>query len=254
MSANTSAAPAYSQTAPQTAADPNAAPPAQSAAAGPDTMTDPNAAPPAETAAAPAPDTMAAAQPAAGAPSADEQQLAQEAGLSGVPMSAQDVCAQRTVTLSDHEGMTRSQKVENAVDRASVCRVQSVVINAPAREAASLKRTIVAQGVPEEAITTQRATASEANVQMSFNGVATSSAQFSALFNPNYAANANSYAPTASDAPGYIPGSNPAPAPTAPQTAAPAPDTQMNDPAIAPEATTAPQHAPENTATPPQVQ
>jgi hypothetical protein len=221
------AAPAYDApadpAAAPSAADPNTAENAPAAPA--DTM---------QSAQSPAPDAadQAFAQPAS-APSEAEMQLARDAGLAGVPMTAQDVCAQRTVTLADHEGMTRTQKVENAVDRASVCRVQAVVINAPTAEANRLKRVIVAQGVPEEAITMQRASASDATVQMSFNGVATSSAQYSALFNPNYAANSYGQSTQSDAGAGYAPSSAPGmAAPSAP--AAPASD--MNAPEAAPDA------------------
>lgn len=193
---------------------------------------------------------QANAQTDAGNSPIDEMQLAQEAGMSAVPMTAQDVCAQRTVTLSDHEGMSRAQKVEFAVDRASVCRIQNVVISAPSREAARLQRAIIAQGVAEEAISLQQASASDATVQMTFGGIATSNEQYAQMFNPQYAAaNANRFAPaSASDAsPGYPPSNAPAADPAAPSvepsTAAPeAPSAtpNMND-SVTPSDPAAPQ-------------
>src|SRR5262249_52422558 len=81
--------------------------------------------------------TPADAQPAGGM--MDDMQLARDAGMSAAPMTPQQVCTQRTVTLSDHAGMTRMQKARFAVDRASACKMQNLVIKAPGGEASRLR-------------------------------------------------------------------------------------------------------------------
>jgi hypothetical protein len=201
----------------------------------------------AENPAAPAPPSQAYAQSAVATPADAQLQVTRESGMSGIPMTPQDVCAQRNVSLSGYAGIRRMQMVRFAVDQASVCRMQQITINGSAREAARFRRQILSQGVAEDMISTQRGSASGASVQMTFAGLATSSPQYAALFNPQYAAN-TSYSPaTASDAgQGYAPATAPAAAPTAnAATSAPAPDTAassaatpMDSTAGAPAATT----------------
>lgn len=164
-------------------------------------------------------------------PSPEMVSLVQDMGLSGVPMTAQDVCAPRNVSLQRSGDMTAAQKVRFAVDYASVCKTQQVVIRAPRAQAARLERLVEQQGVPADMISTETASSSDATVQMTFAGLATSSDQYAALFNPQYAANAGYNAATSSDATGYsssttAPASTynaPAPAPSTTPDAASAP-------------------------------
>ncbi|HWA01788.1 MAG TPA: hypothetical protein VG841_15885 [Caulobacterales bacterium] len=155
-------------------------------------------------------------------PSPEMVALVQEMGLSGVPMSAADVCAQRSVSLEPGNSMSRDQKVRFAVDYASVCKTQQVVIRAPRSQQARLQRIVEDHGVPAEMISTETASASDASMQMNFAGLATSSAQYAAIFNPQYAAN-TSYAP-APGASSYM-----GPTESAPQTPTPPPTTDYNN-------------------------
>jgi len=184
-----------------------------------------------------APDQYASAESTAGADitmSPTMVQYAQEAGLSGVPMSAAEVCAPRSVELGgtrlSHE---RRNQLEFAADRASACEIQRVTIQAPAGREGALRQTLVERGVDEASIEVEQA--EELGVELTFAGVATSSEQYAAIFNaPQFASNAEattqplSYAP-ATQPSGYQQTSyTPATSPSAP-TATPASyDTTMS--------------------------
>jgi hypothetical protein len=155
-------------------------------------------------------------------------ELAQDAGMQAVPMSAAAVCQPRAVDLSGGASHDNRNALEFAVDRASVCDLQEIAL--PARGAASFRQALIRQGVDASKIVEGESGATEA--RMTFGGVATSGGQYAAIFNPvRTAANTQtqgmSYAPSASPAaPSYSAPATPAPSA---QPAAPAPDHSSMD-------------------------
>lgn len=156
--------------------------------------------------------TTATAQPATYQSAEDALAVAQDAGMEAVPMTAQAVCAPRLVSLDTSEySRTLTAKVENAVDHASVCDVQEVVIQGAGSRANSIERTLIARGVDEASIRVEpTADAEGAGVRMTFAGVATSSEQYAQVFNaPQLAYNAPAATPSAAQpspsAPSYGP-------------------------------------------------
>jgi hypothetical protein len=160
-------------------------------------------------------------------------ELAQDAGMQAVPMSAAAVCQPRSLDLAGGATHDNRNQLEFAVDRASVCELQEIAL--PARGAASFRQALIRQGVDASKIVEGEGGSTEA--RMTFAGVATSGGQYAALYNPvRTAANTQNYAPAqspnASDAsPSYAP----APSTTAPNVApstapaAPAPDHSSMD-------------------------
>ncbi|HYD87073.1 MAG TPA: hypothetical protein VEA80_06345 [Vitreimonas sp.] len=139
---------------------------------------------------------------------------AQEAGMDGVPMTAAEVCAPREISLA--QGTSRlnhaaRNQLEFAADRASACETQRVLITAPDGRASAVRETLVDHGFDDTMIEVQRA--DELGVELTFAGVATSSAEYAAIFNAPQFASASqtpttmqqpsSYAPTAAPESGY---------------------------------------------------
>lgn len=136
-------------------------------------------------------------------------ELAQDAGMQAVPMSAGAVCQPRAVDLSGGATHDNRNALEFAVDRASVCELQEIQL--PARGAASFRQALIRRGVDESKIGDSGAN----EARMTFAGVATSSAQYAAMFNPvRTAANTTSAAPSYAPAPSAAPSSSYAPAPS----------------------------------------
>lgn len=110
------------------------------------------------------------------------QEAALEAGMAGTPMNATDVCATREVDLGSSR-LTRDsrQQLRFAVDRASACEINQVVINAPRGREDAVRQLLISHGVDVADIQVQEA--SELGVEMRFAGVATSSEYYASIFN-----------------------------------------------------------------------
>jgi len=110
------------------------------------------------------------------------QEAALEAGMAGTPMNATDVCATRDVDLGSSR-LTRDsrQQLRFAVDRASACEINQVVINAPRGREDAVRQLLISHGVDVADIQVQEA--SELGVEMRFAGVATSSEYYASIFN-----------------------------------------------------------------------
>lgn len=115
--------------------------------------------------------------------SASMLQHAVDAGMSGVPMTAAEVCAPREVDLGASSRLSRDNmnKLENAADRASVCATQRVLVRAPGGRADAIRATLVEHGIDEARIDVEEGDA--AAVEMHFAGVATSSQYYAQLYN-----------------------------------------------------------------------
>ncbi|MBC7770749.1 MAG: hypothetical protein H7124_18350 [Phycisphaerales bacterium] len=135
-------------------------------------------------------------------------EYAQEAGMAGVPMSAAEVCAPRDVSLAQGTSRLNSatrQQLRFAADRASACDVQRVVIQAPDGRGAAVRQTLVEHGFDDAEIEVVRG--SELGVEMTFAGVAFSSAEYAAMFNAPQYASAGQVAPQPSSYPATAPSS-----------------------------------------------
>ena len=174
---------------------------------------EPSAAPIQEAQTAPDPypqtsDTYAQTAPATGA-SIDLSDEAVMAGMDGVPMTAADVCAPRSVSLTDSGSrLNRDARrhLINATDHASACEMQRVVIRAPDGSGAAARATLVDLGVDESLIEVEPAEDGGLALEMQFAGVATSSEEYAAIFNP---------VQTAALSPDQVPAAPPEPAPEA---------------------------------------
>jgi hypothetical protein len=161
------------------------------------------------------------------ATSASLDQHARDAGMDAMPMTAQEVCAPRELSLTT--GGTRlsrdkQHQLINAADRASVCEFQRVVINSPNGRADQARQLLIDHGVDAGMIEVLDSDTGGLEVQMNFAGIATSSEQYAQLFSTQQLA---SYQPSTT-APGYAPSTAPSyqPSPSAP----PANDPSMSDP------------------------
>lgn len=153
-------------------------------------------------------------------------ELAQDAGMNAVPMTAAAVCQPRELDLNGGATYSNRNKLEFAVDRASVCELRQIEI--PARGASTFRQTLMNQGVDASKITVADSGVTE--VRMTFAGVATSGGQYAAIFNPMRSAQnnaeANAYAPAGQQQQPYT-GYAPAPNATTPDAAG---ASQMNKP------------------------
>jgi hypothetical protein len=126
------------------------------------------------------------------------EEHARDAGMDGLPMTAQEVCAPREIALTT-SGASLSRDKEhqliNAADRASVCEFQRVVINSPNGRADEARQLLIDSGVDASLIEVQDSDASGLEVELNFAGVATSSEQYAQMFNPQQLA---SYQPSPS--------------------------------------------------------
>jgi hypothetical protein len=168
-------------------------------------------------------------------------ELARDAGMRGLPMSAAEVCQPRTIS-APARSLSRDQRnrIEAAVDRASVCELQNVVITAP-NNAAALRQTLVQQGVDDDRISVERGEAGEAEVRMTFSGIATSGGQYAEMFNParmasgygsqNAPMSGQQNMPSQAPSPAPSAGSSYAPRPTAPSQSL---ETQNDDSTMSP--------------------
>ena len=194
----------------QTAPDP-AAPPPQA-----DVYAEPAPAMEAQTSPDPsqaAPDAYAQTAPAIGT-SIDLTDEAVMAGMGSVPMTAAEVCEPRSVSLTQSGSrLNRDARrhLINAADHASVCEMQRIVVRSPNGRADAAVATLVDLGVDSNLIQVEQATDGGLGLEMQFAGVATSSEEYAAIFNP---------VQTASLTPGETP--------IAPSE--PAPETDMSQP------------------------
>ena len=200
----------------QTAPDPAAPSDPATAEAQADVYAEPAPAMEAQTSPDPsqaAPDAYAQTAPAVG-PSIDLTDEAVMAGMDSVPMTAAEVCEPRSVSLSQSGSrLNRDARrhLINAADHASVCEMQRIVVRSPSGRADAAVATLVDLGVDSNLIQVEQATDGGLGLEMQFAGVATSSEEYAAMFNP---------VQTASLAPGETPV-----APTEP-----APETDMSQP------------------------
>jgi hypothetical protein len=154
-------------------------------------------------------------------------QHARDAGMDAMPMTAQDVCAPREISLTT-SGTRLSRDKEhmliNAADRASVCEFQRVTINSPNGRADQARQLLIDHGVDAGMIEVVDSDTGGLEVDMNFAGVATSSEQYAQMFATQQLA---SYQP-GTTAPGYAPSTAPSyqPSPSAP----PVNDPSMSDP------------------------
>jgi hypothetical protein len=153
------------------------------------------------------------------------EQHARDAGMDHLPMSAQEVCMPREISLTSSGtrlNRDKQHQLIDATDRASVCAIQRVVIHSPNGRAEQARQLLVDHGVDASKIEVQDADMGGLAVDMNFAGLATSNEQYAQIFSTQQYA---SYQPAA---PGYAP-STTAPAPsygpstTAPDTTAPGP-------------------------------
>lgn len=179
---------------------------------------------------APGQSATATTQAASYQSSENALEVAMDAGMDAVPMTAQAVCAPRMVSLETSEySRTLTAKVENAVDHASVCELQEVVIQGTGGRANAIERTLVARGVDESMIRVEpSADAEGAGVRMNFAGVATSSEQYAQIFNQATLAYNSPAQPAASPygSPSAAPSSTPSYTPPASTTTPAAPSYQ----------------------------
>jgi hypothetical protein len=165
------------------------------------------------------------------------EQHARDAGMDSLPMTPQEVCMQREITLTNSgTSLPRDKEHQliNAADRASVCEFQRVVIHSPNGRADEARQLLINSGVDAGMIEVQEADMLGLHVQMNFAGIATSSEQYAQMFSTQQYA---SYQPSTT-APSYQPGATYAPSTTAPDTTAPAPDTSFQtQPSVPPDPT-----------------
>lgn len=145
------------------------------------------------------------------------EEVARDAGMGGLPMSAQEVCAPRDISLTTSGtrlNRDKQHQLINAADRASVCELQRVVVHSPNGRADQARQILIDHGVDANLIEVQDAESGGLEVDMTFAGVATSSEQYAQMFRTQQFA---SYQPGAT-APSYQPGSSYAPSTAAPGT------------------------------------
>jgi len=104
----------------------------------------------------------------------DELSLAQADGLDTLPGNARAVCAARAVSLKTSGWQAQ---IQSAIDRASVCKLRAVTIQAPRRQAARVSQEIAARGVDSRLIQIQPADG-QTVVRINFSGIATSRSGF----------------------------------------------------------------------------
>jgi hypothetical protein len=154
------------------------------------------------------------------------EQHARDAGMDSLPMSPQEVCMPREISLTT-SGVSlnrdREHQLINAADRASVCEFQRVVINSPSGRADEARQLLINSGVDAGMIEVVDADTAGLEVEMNFAGIATSSEQYAQMFSTQQLAG---YQPSTA-APSYQPGTTYAPSTTAPDTTTPAPDTSF---------------------------
>jgi hypothetical protein len=135
-------------------------------------------------------------------------QHARDAGMDALPMTAQDVCAPREVSLTasgTRLSRDKQHQLINAADRASVCEFQRVVINSPNGRADQARQLLIDHGVDAGMIEVVDSDTGGLEVDMNFAGIATSSEQYAQLFSTQQLA---SYQPSTA-APGYAPSTAP---------------------------------------------
>jgi hypothetical protein len=121
--------------------------------------------------------------------------------MDSVPMTATEVCQPRSVSLTQSSSrLNRDARrhLINATDYASVCKMQRVVIHSPDGRGAAARETMIANGVDESLIQVEQSSGGGLGVEMTFAGLAASSEEYAAMFNPVQTA---SYAPAT--APSY---------------------------------------------------
>jgi outer membrane protein OmpA-like peptidoglycan-associated protein len=170
------------------------------------------------------------------------------------PASASDVCAMRTTSVHfGARGSALSQQnrnaIEHAADAASVCNLQTVAIidsaqgGTHSRRASAIRAALVRQGVPEDRITVEEASADvdasrtgRVDVRMNFAGVsndstvvadATPATGVNAAANPTLRTTMTPTPETAPAAPEATPAASPDAAP-------PMPEPQEGEPAATP--------------------
>lgn len=134
-------------------------------------------------------------------------ELAHDAGMQAVPMSAGAVCQPRELDLTGGATHDNRNALEFAVDRASVCELQEIQL--PSRGASTFRQALIRQGVDESKIVNGDSGSNEA--RMTFAGVATSGGQYAAIFNPTRTA-----ANTTTQSMSYAPAQSPSASTTAP--------------------------------------
>jgi hypothetical protein len=154
---------------------------------------------------------------------------ARDAGMTGMPMTAQAVCAPREVSLTTSGtrlSRDKQHQLINAADRASVCEFQRVVINSPNGRADQARQLLIDHGVDAGMIEVVDSDAGGIEVQMNFAGIATSSDQYAQLFSTQQLA---SYQPSATTQ-GYAPSTTPSPSYQPSPSAPPVDDPNMETP------------------------
>jgi hypothetical protein len=158
------------------------------------------------------------------------EQHARDAGMDAIPMTAQQVCMPREISLTTSGARLNRDKQHqliNAADRASVCEFQRVVINSPNGRADQARQLLIDHGVDAGMIEVVDSDTGGLEVEMNFAGIATSSEQYAQMFStqqyasyqPSASQGAQPYAatPQSSDQPNTAPGTssyqpaNPAP-------------------------------------------
>jgi hypothetical protein len=121
-------------------------------------------------------------------------QHARDAGMPALPNTPAEVCASREVELTTSGSglnVAKRRQLINASDRASVCELQAVVIHSPDGRGEAARQTLIANGVDEALIQVQDADTGGLHVAIQFAGLATSSEQYAAMFNPQQLAMAD---------------------------------------------------------------
>lgn len=136
------------------------------------------------------------------------EEHARDAGMDGMPMTAQAVCSPREISLTtsgSRLSRDKQHQLVNAADRASVCEFQRVVINSPNGRADEARQLLIDHGVDAGVIEVVDSDTGGLEVQMHFAGIATSSEQYAQLFSTQQYA---SYQPSTT-APGYTTSTTP---------------------------------------------
>ena len=157
------------------------------------------------------------------------EEHARDAGMTGMPMTAQAVCSPREVSLTasgTRLSRDKQHQLINAADRASVCEFQRVVINSPNGRADQARQLLIDHGVDAGMIEVVDSDTGGIDVQMNFAGIATSSEQYAQLFSTQQLA---SYQPSATTQ-GYAPSTTPAPSYQPSPSAPPVDDPNMETP------------------------
>jgi hypothetical protein len=159
------------------------------------------------------------------------EQHARDAGMDAMPMTAQEVCMPREISLTTSGSRLNRDKQHmliNAADRASVCDIQRVTISSPNGQADQARQLLIDHGVDAGMIEVVDGDAAGLEVDMNFTGIATSSEQYAQMFSTQQFASAATVAP--SYAPSTAaPDTSTTPDTTAPDTTAPG---QTYDPSM----------------------